>query len=79
MSDDYFSFMSNKGRENHSASRDVAVVKNPGRVAAIGPRIPCPTIPTDVIDFVEESQIEVTETFVSDTVIQRLFKRCGDA
>ncbi len=74
MSDDYFSFMSNKGREKHAASRDTAAVTHPGRVAAIGP-----VMPSDVIDFVDESRIEVTESFVSDTLIQRLFKRGGDA
>ena len=30
--------------------------------------------PADTIEFVEEPQIEVTESFVSDTMIQRLFR-----
>jgi hypothetical protein len=31
-------------------------------------------LPSDTIDFVEESQIEVTESPLSDTMIQRIFK-----
>jgi hypothetical protein len=36
-------------------------------------------LPSDTIDFVEETQIEVTESFVSDTMIQRIFKRFSAA
>jgi len=32
-------------------------------------------LPSDIIDFVEEPQIEVAESFVSDTMMQRIFKR----
>jgi hypothetical protein len=64
MSDDYFSFMSSKWEDKHAKQR---------------PRIVAPpatsVLPSDTIDFVEESQIEVTESFESDTVIQRIFKR----
>ena len=35
--------------------------------------------PSDIIDFVEESQIEVTESPLSDTMIQRVFKRFSAA
>ena len=63
MSEDYFSFMSSKWEDKH---------------AKRGQRIAPPKVvlrPSDTIDFVEEPQIEVTESFVSDTTIQRIFKR----
>jgi len=75
MPDDYFSFMSNRGREKQTASGDTPNGKTPGRVASKGPAV----LPSDVIDFVEESQIEVTESFVSETVIRRMFKQFTDA
>ena len=63
MSEDYFSFMANKGEKKHAKQSQRTV--------------PPPTSPVsaDIIDFVEEPQIEVTESFVSDTTIQRIFKR----
>lgn len=70
MSDDYFSFMSNRGRDKPAASRDSSSVKHATQLTSIGP-----AVPTDIIDFVEESQIEVTESVISDTMIQRIFKR----
>ncbi|HWJ34903.1 MAG TPA: hypothetical protein VNR70_06535 [Steroidobacteraceae bacterium] len=63
MSNDYFSFMSDKWENKHSRQPQ---------------RLDQPTKPvrqSDTIDFVEEAQIEVTESFVSDTTIQRIFKR----
>jgi hypothetical protein len=62
MSEDYFSFMSNKWEDKHAKQ---------------GHRAPAARVvlPSDTIDFVEEPQIEVTESFVSDTTIQRIFKR----
>ena len=63
MSDDYFSFMSSKW-ENKSA------IRPPPAKAAPAASL----LPSDIIDFVEEPQIEVTESFVSDTMIQRIFK-----
>jgi hypothetical protein len=36
---------------------------------------PKPLVASDTVDFVEEPQIEVTESFVSDATIQRIFKR----
>ena len=63
MSDDYFSFMSSKW-EDKNAKRRQHVVAPPAASVR----------PTDTIDFVEEPQIEVTESFVSDTMIQRIFK-----
>jgi hypothetical protein len=64
MSDDYFSFMSSKWKAKH-AKRPQHVVAPPA----------ASLLPSDTIDFVEEQQIEVTESFVSDTMIQRIFKR----
>ncbi len=62
MSEDYFSFMSSKwDKRAEQTARSVA----PPATSVL---------PTDVIDFVEEPQIEVTESFVSDTMIQRIFK-----
>ena len=63
MSNDYFSFMSSKWEDKHAKQR---------------PPTKAPTtsvLPSDTIDFVEEPQIEVTESFVSDTMIQRIFNR----
>jgi hypothetical protein len=64
ISDDYFSFMSSKWEGKHAIQR--LPTKAPPATSLL---------PSDTIDFVEESQIEVTESFVSDTVIQRIFKR----
>jgi hypothetical protein len=63
MSDDYFSFMSNKWEDKRARQHNRAVT--PPKLLAHA----------DTIDFVEESQFEVTESFVSDTTIQRIFKR----
>ena len=63
--DDYFSFMSNKGQKAHGKQQ-------PQTTAPPALRL----LPSDTVDFVEEeSQIEVTESMVSDTTIQRIFKR----
>jgi len=62
MSDDYFSFMSAKGTSNHARQRrslPAAAVKSEGS--------------SDTIDFVDETRIEVTESSISDTMIQRVF------
>ena len=70
MSDDYFSFMSEKWDKKDGPGRSSSPL-----VAAA--RIPPSVKPTDIIDFKsedEESQIEVTESEVSDTAIQRIFK-----
>jgi hypothetical protein len=64
LSDDYFSFMSNKWEDKHT--------KQHGRAGAPLPKL---LAHADTIDFIEESQFEVTESFVSDTTIQRIFKR----
>jgi hypothetical protein len=65
MSDDYFSFMSAKGRKKE---------ENQGYASAGTSMV---IDPADTIDFVgeEEPTIEVTESFVSDTTIQRIFKQ----
>jgi hypothetical protein len=63
MRDDYFSFMSEKCDSKISRQGAAAA----GRAAR-------PAMRSDTIDFVEESQIEVTEQFVSDAMIQQLFK-----
>jgi len=64
MSEDYFSFMSSKWEDKHTNQRPPT--KTPPATSVL---------PSDVIDFVEEPQIEVTESFVSDTMIQRIFNR----
>jgi hypothetical protein len=64
MSDDYFSFMSSKWEDKHTKQRPPT--KLPPATSVL---------PSDTIDFVEEPQIEVTESFVSDTMIQRIFNR----
>lgn len=68
MSDDYFSFMSSKWEDKRS--KQTARTVAPPATSLLS---------TDVIDFVEEPQIEVTESFVSDTMMQRVFKRFSAA
>ena len=59
--DDYFSFMSAKGKsKNVTPLRSVAPPAKSARQS-------------DTIDFVEEPQIEVNETSISDTMIERIF------
>ena len=69
MMNDYFSFMSDRGESQQSKRRPPAAVQ------------PVKTrMSADTIDFVEqEPQIEVIESFVSDTTIQRIFKRRSNA
>lgn len=63
MSDDYFSFMSSKWEDKHAKNRQAT-------------KAPTTSVrPTDIIDFVEEPTIEVTESDASDTMIQRIFKQ----
>ena len=64
MSDDYFSFMSSKWEHKHANQRPPMEAPPTTSVR-----------PSDIIDFVEETQIEVTESPLSDTMIQRIFKR----
>jgi len=61
---DYFAFMSDKWTSKDPASRNsmAAAPKKPPRQS-------------DTIDFVDESQIEVIESVVSDTMIERIFKQ----
>ncbi|HLZ99487.1 MAG TPA: hypothetical protein VKP66_16245 [Steroidobacteraceae bacterium] len=68
MSEDYFSFMSSKWDNKSDKQRPRAVTAPPASVQ-----------PSDIIDFVEEPQIEVTESPLSDTMIQRVFKRFSAA
>jgi hypothetical protein len=64
ISDDYFSFMSSKWEDKHT--KQPPPTKAPPTTSVR---------PSDIIDFVEETQIEVTESPLSDTMIQRIFKR----
>jgi hypothetical protein len=64
MCEDYFSFMSSKWEDKHAKQRPST--KAPPATSVR---------PSDTIDFVMEPQTEVTESFVSDTTIQRIFKR----
>jgi hypothetical protein len=63
MSNDYFSFMSDK-RERKQANRrpPIVVPRTPNRSA-------------DTIGFIKEPQIEVIESIATDTIIERIFKR----
>jgi hypothetical protein len=61
---DYFAFMSDKWASKDPASRN-SVPAAPKR----------PLRQSDTIDFVDESQIEVIESIVSDTMIERVFKQ----
>ena len=63
MTDDYFAFMSDKGTSKDSVQGQRKVAQ-PKKVA----------IRSDIIDFVDDSHIEVTESFISDTMIQRIFR-----
>ena len=64
MMDDYFAFMSDKGASKDPASRN-SMAAEPKK----------PLRQSDTIDFVDESQIEVIESVVSDTMIERIFKQ----
>ena len=68
LSNDYFSFMSSKWEDKHAEQRPPT---NAPRATSV--------LPTDIIDFVDESQIEVTESPLSDTMIQRVFRRFSAA
>ena len=60
-SNDYFSFMEErKCGANPQQNRHDVLVNNS-------------FIESDVIEFIEEPQIEVTESVISDTMIQRVF------
>ncbi len=68
MTNDYFSFMSAKWEHGESKRRPSAAHSMK------------PTISGDTIDFVvDEPRIEVVESFVSDTMIQRIFRRRSNA
>ena len=71
MNDDYFSFMSNKGQDKQRAGAPPRA----GAPRAVAPAVSAVRSTTDSIEFVEDGQIEVTESFVSDTTIQRIFKQ----
>jgi hypothetical protein len=60
-SNDYFSFMEEKKCGNNPQQNRLGVLVNNS------------FIESDVIEFVEEPQIEVTESVISDTMIQRVF------
>jgi hypothetical protein len=64
MSNDYFSFMSSKWEDKHTKQHPPT--KAPPATSVLS---------SDTIDFVEEPQIEVTDSFVSDMIIQRIFNR----
>ena len=60
-SDDYFSFMEErKGGKNPQQIRSPVLVNNS-------------FTDSDVVEFIPEPQIEVTESVISDTMIQRVF------
>jgi hypothetical protein len=65
---DYFSFMSDK-LDGRPVPEDLGVVVQ--RVKATGR--------PDVIDWVQPSQMEVTESPLGDAVIKRIFRRPNDA
>jgi hypothetical protein len=60
-SDDYFSFMEErKGGKSPQQVRSAVIVNNS-------------FTDSDVVEFIVEPQIEVTESVISDTMIQRVF------
>jgi hypothetical protein len=64
MADDYFAFMSDKGASKDPARRKGTVAQpkeSPMRA--------------DTIDFIDVTQIEVVESAISDTMLQRVFRR----
>jgi hypothetical protein len=63
-SDDYFSFMAEKqpGLPAQQIQADDAAARDA-------------FTRTDVVEYIEEPTIEVTESFVSDTTIQRIFSQ----
>jgi hypothetical protein len=63
MVDDYFAFMSDKGARKDPARR---------KSAAAQPRES--PMRSDTIDFVDVTQIEVVESVISDTMLQRVFR-----
>ena len=68
VSEDYFSFMSERGKSKTSVARPAAVV-------------PAPAAPSTskMPGIKAESCMEVTESCISDTMIQQMFKpRHGD-
>jgi len=67
VSEDYFSFMSSKWEDKNAKQRQRVLVP------------PTTVRPSDIIDFVDDSQIEVTESVASDTMIQRIFKNFSAA
>jgi hypothetical protein len=62
-SDDYFSFMAAKKHATKAQQ-----IQNEASLQDDFSR-------SDVVEFVEEPQIEVTESFASDTMIERIFWR----
>jgi len=62
-SDDYFAFMAEK---KHAINAQQIGANAPGQDAFTD---------SDVVEFIEDPQIEVTESFISDTMIQRVFGR----
>ena len=64
MVDDYFAFMSDKGAHKDS-TRPKSATAQPKQ----------PPMRSDTIDFVDETQIEVVESAISDTMLQRVFRR----
>jgi hypothetical protein len=65
---DYFSFMSDK-LGSSPVPEDLGVVVQRAKA----------TVRADVIDWVQPSGMEVTESPVGDTAIQRMFRRPHDA
>ncbi len=62
VTDDYFAFMSNKSSK----------LPMPGPVKFDPPKKAATQV--DTVDFVDDTQIEVTESLISDTMIQRIFR-----
>lgn len=63
MTDDYFAFMSDKSTSKLSP---------PGPVKFAPPKKV--EMQVDTVDFVDDTQMEVTESSISDTMIQRIFR-----
>jgi hypothetical protein len=68
MVDDYFAFMSDKGARKDPARRKGFVAQPKDS-----------PMPSDTIEFVDVTQIEVVESVISDTMLQRVFRRRSGA
>jgi hypothetical protein len=68
VADDYFAFMSDKGARKDPARRKSAIAR---------PKVS--PLRSDTIDFVDVTQIEVVESVMSDTMLEKVLRRGSGA